>query len=336
MSKSLLQNVDLQLPNSFLRSRNLTLHKLNVFCKVAQLNSVTRAAEQLNIAQPAVTAHLRGLEESVGAQLVQKVGRNIELTHAGKRIYTWASEILHRSSEMFLDLVDINNGGLERTKIAASMVVGTYKLPDIILENHRSNPSHKVSVSVLTPYLATEAVLNGECDFGVTLINPNKDTSKLEIELLWREPLYLVAAIESDLVQDVAGLQELSSLPLVTPPRGQIARELIDEALRTVGLFRTNSVMAFGHPEPILKAIRADVGVGFVFESALPPDMNQYGLRFVKTPEISLSMPLYLVYNSQAVFTEAQKQLMERIRAAFARNSSAALQNPAEATSPSS
>ncbi|ATG48539.1 LysR family transcriptional regulator [Celeribacter ethanolicus] len=306
------------LPQEFLHSRNLTLHKLNVFCIVAKYSSVTRTAEHLNIAQPAVTAHLRSLEESLGTQLVRKAGRNIELTQAGERVYSWATEVMQRSSEMFLDLEDIRQGILGETKIAATMVVGTYKLPDIIVRFHKEYPTSKVCMSMSSPRLATEAVLSGDCDFGVALIDPNQDTSRLEIELLWKEPLFLVAALNSSFVGNVASLSDLASLPFVTPRKGQIARELIDEALRTAGVVRTNSVLEFGHPEPILSAIRADIGVGFVFQSAVPANPEKDGLRIVQTPEIDIAIPLFLIHDKKMVFSAPQIELISEIRTTFA------------------
>ncbi|AJE45210.1 LysR family transcriptional regulator [Celeribacter indicus] len=318
MTKSPPQAPLTALTSEFLHSRNLTLHKLNVFCMIARYSSVTRTAERLNIAQPAVTSHLRSLEDSLGTQLVRKTGRNIELTQAGERVYSWATEVMQRSSEMLLDLADIKKGVLGQTKIAAAMVVGTYKLPDIIIRFHKEYPAAKVCMSMSSPHLATQAVLSGDCDFGVTLIDPTQDTSRLETELLWKEPLFLVAALDSTLVGDVATLSELASLPFVTPMKGQIARELIDEALRTAGVVRTNSVLEFGHPEPILAAIRADIGPGFVFQSALPADLEREGLRIVRTPGIELTMPLFLIYDRKTVFSAPQTDLIDRIRRTFA------------------
>ncbi len=131
-------------------------------------------------------------------------------------------------------------------------------------------------------------------------------------------PLFLVAARDSALVGQVATLPRLAALPFVTPMKGQIARELIDEALRTAGVVRTNSVLEFGHPEPILAAIRADIGVGFVFQSALPADPESQGLRIVGTPGIDLAMPLFLIHDKKAVFSAPQTDLIDRIRATFA------------------
>lgn len=302
-----------------MHSRNLTLHKLDVFCTVAKYSSVTRAAEHLNIAQPAVTAHLRGLEESLGIRLVEKVGRNIVLTPAGERALFWATEVMTRSSELLNDLTDIKRGVIGYTKLATSMVAGTYALPDIIIEFNRDFPDVNVSTSILSPMLATQAVLSGDCDFGVTILDPNQNTSKLEIELLWKEPLYLIVARDSTLVGDVATRTELESLPYITPVKGQIVRELIDEALRALGVVRTRSVLEFGHPEPILRAVRADQGAGFIFQSALPPDLDASGLRRVQTPQMNMAMPLFLIYPHEAKFTQPQTDLMNRIRIKFSK-----------------
>ncbi len=302
-----------------LHSRNLTLHKLDVFRAVARFSSVTRAARHLNIAQPAVTAHLRGLEESLGVQLVRKAGRNIALTPAGERVYFWATEVMTRSSEMLTDLADLKRGVIGHTRLAASMVAGTYALPDIIIAFNRDFPDVNVSTSVISPMLATQAVLSGDCDFGVTILDPNQNTTQLEIELLWKEPLYLVVAQDSKLVGDVATRTELENLPYITPVKGQIVRELIDEALRALGVVRTRSVLEFGHPEPIVRAVRADQGAGFIFQSALPPDLKASGLRRVQTPEMKLAMPLFLIYPADASFSQPQTDLMNRIRNSFSK-----------------
>lgn len=305
-------------PSSQIHARNLTLHKLDVFRTVATYSSVTRAAKALNIAQPAVTAHLRGLEASLGIQLVAKAGRNIVLTPAGERVYFWASEVMTRSSEMLNDLSDIKRGVIGHTRLAASMVVGTFALPDIIIAFNRDFPNVNVSTSIVTPAVATQAVLSGDCDLGVTILDPSQNTSQLEIELLWKEPLALIVARDSTLIGDIATSAELEHLPYVTPVKGQIVRELIDEALRAVGVVRTRSVLEFGHPEPILRAIHADLGAGFVFQSALPSDLEANGLRWVRTPEIKMAMPLFLISHRDAVFTKPQTELINRIRTHFA------------------
>lgn len=280
---------------------------------------MTRAAEHLNIAQPAVTAHIRGLEEILGTELVAKAGRNITLTTAGERASFWANEVMTRSSEMLADIADIKRGVVGHTRLAASMVAGTYALPEIIVEFNRGYPDVNVSTSIISPALATQAVVSGDCDFGVTILDPNQNTSQLDVELLWKEPLYLVAARNSSLLGEVATREDLERLPYVTPVKGQIVRELIDETLRAFGVVRTRSVLEFGHPEPILRAIRADRGAGFVFQSALPQDLAASGLRRVQTPHMPMAMPLFLIHSKDARFSQPQTELIDLIRKNFAR-----------------
>lgn len=301
----------------YLRSRGLTLHKLEVFRTVATYGSVTRAAEHLNVAQPAVTAQIRSLEEALGTRLVKKSGRNIVLTAAGERVSFWAAEVMKRSSEMLSDIADIKRGVVGHTRLAASMVAGTYALPDIIVDFNRHYPDVNVSTSILSPALATQAVLAGDCDFGVTILDPNQNTSQLEIELLWKEPLYLIAAQGSTSLGDLATRMDLENIPYITPVKGQIVRELIDETLRAFGVVRTRSVLEFGHPEPILRAIREDRGAGFVFQSALPVDLEANGLRRVQTPDMEISMPLFLIHASDTRFSQPQIDLLDRIRQEF-------------------
>ncbi len=298
-------------------SSHVTLHKLHVFCTVAKYSSVTRASEHLRIAQPAVTAHLRRLEEKLDVKLFQRTGRHIEITEAGERVYHWASDLLARGMDMLRDISDIEEGLTGRAYLASSMVVGTYVLPDIIIKFQRKYPGAWVSTSISNPQFATEAVRAGDCDIGVTILDQNQDSSDLVIELLWREPLLLVAAPNSKLVGDTASIEELGTLPYVTPPQGQIARDLIDDSLRTMGFVRRNSVMEFGHPESILQAVRVDTGVSFVFESALRADLSKGDLRIVKTPGLDVAIPLFLIYHRDKNLTPLQIRLMDDIRLVF-------------------
>ena len=220
---------------------------------------------------------------------------------------------------MLADIADIKRGVVGHTRLAASMVAGTYALPEIIVEFNRGYPDVNVSTSIISPALATQAVVSGDCDFGVTILDPNQNTSQLDVELLWKEPLYLVAARNSSLLGEVATREDLERLPYVTPVKGQIVRELIDETLRAFGVVRTRSVLEFGHPEPILRAIRADRGAGFVFQSALPQDLAASGLRRVQTPHMPMAMPLFLIHSKDARFSQPQTELIDLIRKNFAR-----------------
>src|SRR5689334_6325849 len=136
----------------------ITLQKLEIFCCVAELRSVTRAAEKIGIAQPVVTAHIRSLEAKLGVRLVGRAGRNITLTEAGQRVFSWAAEVIASKKQLELEIGGLRGGTAESVSVAASITVGAYILPDIVTEFHSSHPEAIISTHISNSPLACEAV----------------------------------------------------------------------------------------------------------------------------------------------------------------------------------
>ncbi|WP_158871403.1 LysR family transcriptional regulator [Antarcticirhabdus aurantiaca] len=296
---------------------HVTLHKLEVFCAVAHFSSVTRAAEHLAIAQPAVTAHVRGLERSLDTTLVRRIGRHIELTEAGECVYRWAGDMIASSAEMTRELSGLEAGVSGSAVVGASMVAGTYVLPDVLVRFHRQFPDAVITTSISNPRVAMESVRSGDCDFSVAILDRRQNTEDLVLEHLWTEPLRLVAAPDTRRIGTIASREDLAELPYIAPPPGQIARDVEDEALKACGIVRRNIALEFGHPEPILHAVRADVGVSFSFESALREDLRRGTLRVVETPGVAIGIPLYLIRRRNRRLSLLQRRLMDAIRAAY-------------------
>jgi DNA-binding transcriptional ArsR family regulator len=106
-----------------------TLHKLEVFCMVCELESVTRVADRMRVAPPVVTAHLRFLEKKPGVRLFERSGRRLMLTVAGRRVNKWASDVITRSRELERELDLAIDGELASAVVAASMTVASYVFP---------------------------------------------------------------------------------------------------------------------------------------------------------------------------------------------------------------
>lgn len=294
-----------------------TLQKLEVFCLVVELQSVTRAADRLCVSQPVVTAHLRGLEAKLGITLVKRAGRNIALTEAGARVFKWASDIVTRTREMERELAGLEKGTAGSAVIAASMTAGSYLLPSLVSEFYAFHRDGLVRTELSNPKAALDAVRTGACDFAVLVMDPDENTEGLVVHQLWEERLLLACAAHSQLVGSSVAPQELALLPFISAPSNLIRRELEDRLLNARGIEQRNVILEFGHAESQKRAVKQDLGLCFFLESSIRDDVDRGDLRIVATPALQkMTIPLFLVHRQDKKFSAFQAALMNHIMSA--------------------
>lgn len=289
----------------------ISIHKLEVFCQVAELQSVSRAAERLGIAQPVVSSHMRTLSEKLGVPLTQRVGRRLVLTGEGKRMYAWAHDVVARTHELERELAETHRGTVGQANVGASMTLGSYVLPALISRFHERHQEGEISVRVATPVLVTDSVQAGDCDFAFSILDPRHGTSGLDVRPVGEERLLLVAsqAVAPGLSRiDPAGLDEL---PFVTAQFGTPRREIEEYGLRRHGVTRRRIEMEFGHAEAIKQAVRAGAGAAFLFEASVQDELASGTLRVIETPGLHLDVPVYRVQRRDKTLSRFQLRLMQ-------------------------
>lgn len=291
----------------------LSLHKLEVFCLVAELASFSRAAERLGVAQPVVSAHVKALSRKVGVALLHRNNRRVALTEEGRRVYDWARETVSRTHDLEREMAETRAGAVGKAIVAASMTLGSYVLPAILNDFRARTPRGEISVRITTPLLATDAVHAGECDFGFTFLSPRHDVSGLVVERVADERLILVRAAAADAGTDEVAPADLSRLPFLGPQAGSERREIEDAALAAYGVTRGASVMEFGHAEAIKQAARAGAGYAFLFASSARDELAAGLLVEVATPGMALRVPMHQVYRRRKKLTRFQLALMGHI-----------------------
>lgn len=291
-----------------------TLQKLEVFCLVVELQSVTRASEHLCVAQPVVTAHLRGLETKLGVTLVKRVGRNIGLTEAGERVYKWANGVVMRTREMERELSGMEDGVAGSAVLSASMTAGSYLLPPLISSFSAAHPNGHVRMDCSNARASLDAVRTSACDFSVLVIHPSENLDGLIVDKLWDEPLLLASAPSSTLIGEVARPEELTGLPFVSSPRYLVWRELVETQLRSYGVETPNVILEFGHAESQKYPVKSDLALGFFLETSIRADVARGELRVVETPGMRMVVPLYLAYRREKEFSPFQTSLIDHIK----------------------
>ncbi|MES2496550.1 MAG: LysR substrate-binding domain-containing protein [Pseudomonadota bacterium] len=171
----------------------MTLDQLRIFVTVAEASTMTRAAVSLHLSQPAVSAAVAALEGRHGSRLFDRIGRRLELTHAGRLFLPEAKAVLARAKEALQVLEDLSGLVRGEVRVAASQTVATYWLPPHLARFAVAQPGIILSMIDGNTAQAASAVLAGDADMAV--VEGRMDHPLLERRTVGHDRLGLYAAM---------------------------------------------------------------------------------------------------------------------------------------------
>lgn len=214
----------------------MNLKQLEYFVHVAELGSFSRAATVLDIAQPALSRHVRSLETDLRETLFLRNGRGVALTEAGRRLFDHSVAILQRVAQAREDMGASRDEPVGRVTIGLPPSIGR-QLTLALVERFRAQfPAARLSiVEGLSTHIA-EWITSGRVDLGL-VHNPEAPVG-LEITPLLEEPLGLVGPGRAGRRSKVAPLPfaELPTFPLVVPERAHAIRRLLETQAALAGV----------------------------------------------------------------------------------------------------
>lgn len=245
----------------------LTLHRLRLFLAVLDNGGVARAAAKENISQPAVSEHIRGLEEHFGVRLVARVGRGICPTPAARQIEPYARQVvqlLESAEQVASEIQGLRTGSLT---VGASSTPGTYLLPQALGRFRIQHPAVTLQLRIRNTRQVEKWVASGEVELGV--IGDDSGLSDSYVAEPWVEDELLVLMNEQ---HPLAGQKSILPKALATEP--YIAREAGSSTWRAAGLifkqlgFEPRPVIEVGSPEAIREAVAAGLGIALISKYA--------------------------------------------------------------------
>jgi DNA-binding transcriptional LysR family regulator len=293
--------------------------RLAIFCAVAEHQNFTHAAATLGLTQPAVSGHIRALEEALGTTLFDRRQRGARLTEAGSRVYDFAIGVRRALGELRLELHGLAGGSSGTVTIAATELPGSYVLPELVVAFYRSHTGARVLVRVLPPEGIGEEVLRGRVDFAIVTESASLPGS-LQVERLWTDRLLLVASDRHPLARRRrVSIADLDGQTFVAGP----ARPALERRLARSGLSRYQIMLEFGSPEGVKQAVLAGVGLGLLFERVVAAELHAGQLVALPVEELTMTQRYLLVTRPVRHFTPSPvvQSLVQFLRARAAAGS---------------
>jgi len=218
---------------NILFNQRIRLRHLHTFVAVAQQGTLGRAAETLNLSQPALSKTLNELEELTGARLFERGRLGAQLTTMGEQFLTHAIRVLDALNHAGQSFNEQPGDAPVIIRLGALTTAAMGMLPRILDRFHQLQPNTTIQVATLHNNVLLAGLRAGEFDIGIGRMADSDMMTGLTYELLFLESLKLVVRPEHPLLSDNVTLSRAMQWPVVISPEGtaprRIAQQMLDE-----------------------------------------------------------------------------------------------------------
>lgn len=286
----------------------MELHSLQVFLTVATEKSFSRAAEKLLRTQPAVSLALQRLEQELGERLIDRSGKQLILTDAGRTVLDYARRFQSLQQELENSLAELRDNSAGRLTIGANESTSLYLLRHI--ERYRElYPKVKVQVRRSLSSKIPDELLDGNLELGVISYDPGDE--RLKSKVIYIDSLAFVVSPKHRLAHRKTvsigelGAETFIAHNVISPYREVVLRE-----------FQSHKVplrMPVEMPtiETIRKLVQNDQGVAFLPRMCVEQEIEQGMLCEVRVKELHVERKIRLVYPTRRALSHAARAFLE-------------------------
>jgi len=286
----------------------MELHSLQVFLTVATEKSFSRAAEKLYRTQPAVSLAVQRLEQELGEKLIDRSGKDLILTDAGRSVLDYARRFQSLQQELDNSLAELRDNSAGRLTIGANESTALYLLKHI--ERYRElYPKVKVQIRRSLSSKIPGELLDGNLELGVISYDPGDE--RLKSKVIYTDALAFVVAPKHRLAHrktvSISDLGDESFIAhnVVSPYRDVVLRE-----------FQSHKVplrMDVEMPtiETIRRLVQHDIGVAFLPRMCVEQEIEQGVLCEIRVKELHVERKIRLIWPSRRALSHAAKAFLE-------------------------
>jgi DNA-binding transcriptional LysR family regulator len=293
----------------------MDLRQLEIFVKVAELKSFSKAAQALRLTQPTISEHIRTLEQELGVRLLDRLGRGAEATRAGQLLLSHATRMLQLQRET-LQAMDSFQGRLAGDlHVAASTIPGEYVLPALIGRFKEKFPDIVISLLIGDSRAVVDWVIDGRAE--VAVVGARLAHRGIEYRELMPDELVVAVPVahpwhgKKEIV-----LADLRAEPMLLREQGSGTRAAFESALAQAGhdLSAFRIVGEMGSTQAIKQAVKAGVGVSVISRRAVEEECRSGLVWCLKIRDLKITRAFYIATHrdrSRSPLAEAFRSFIE-------------------------
>lgn len=270
--------------------------RLKVFYTVALRLNFTKAATELYITQPAVSKHIQELEETYKTKLFERNGSKIALTPAGKILLQHTKNIFEIYREIDFDMSSFRNERQGLLRLGSSTTISQYIISPVLARFHQKQQDIKVNLLNGNTEQIENALINKEIEIGI--VEGQSKNQSIKYVPFIKDELVLVCNTKNPLVkQNEISLKDLKSMKFITRERGSGTLEVIEYALKQVGVKLTDLQieMQLGNTESIKSYLLNSDCFAFMSIHAVGKELKNNELIVLDVKNLTIERYFYII-----------------------------------------
>ncbi len=293
----------------------MDLWQLQIFCKVVEEKSFSRAGEIIRLSQPTVSSHIKDLESHFDCQLIDRLSREAVPTRAGELLYGYARRLIALKAETETALAEFHGVIKGRLIIGGSTIPGVYILPAVVGAFTRDHPEVFISLDIGDTGRIVEKTVAGGLDLGI--VGARTGEGRIFQEKLVEDQLCLAVPADHPWAGRASiPVAEVLSEPFIIREAGSGTRKSLQESLAGAGhLIDDLKVTAeMGSTQAVIQAIKGGMGVSILSRIALTDPLKAGSLAALTVEGLELRRSFYLTRHKHRTLSPLGRAFADYLR----------------------
>ena len=298
----------------------MDLWQLQIFCRVIELKSFSKAALSVHLSQPTVSSHIKDLEQHCGCILIERLARQAVPTPSGKILYRYARQLLDLRDEAERTLAEYHGRYAGVLPMGGSTIPGNYLLPAVIGAFKQEYPQVRIQLAIGDSRDILARVLNGEVEMG--LVGARYDERHLECTPVAADVIRLVVPPTHPWHQRPSvHVTEIIEEPLIVREQGSGTRKAFEQGLQKIGrrLNEFSIIAEMGSTTAVLQAVKSGVGISILSMLAVSEEERGGRLRALDIEGLPIERAFFLIRDKRRTASPLARVFQEHLLASLRR-----------------
>lgn len=288
----------------------MTLRHLQIFIAVYETQNITKAAEKLNMTQPAVTRAIKEIENYYGVSVFDRINKRIKNNPCGEELYNKAIHINSLYKDIETSLTDWDFKGTVR--IGSTITIGNFIIPNLVKQIKNRNPGLKIKVRIAKQSIIEQLLASGVIDIALTEHIPQGEN--LIYEVFDKDKMVLILPNEHELLEkNEIKLKDLQHYSLLMRDEGSAGRTFVQEVFNTKSVpFHVDWESA--STQALVKGVHHGLGLSILPYELVEKEINEGFVSAAQISDTDLTRNFWLVYHKNKFLSGSLKEIIRGLK----------------------